>query len=183
MPTAVRTRLEADLARDAPVREGLTRCWHDVSNAGGAVGFPFLPVTYDDVSEAVEVLTQEVAAGDVLVFVAEIGDEVVGWVSLRLNRSNLTSHWAAIERLQSRPEVRGQGVGKCLLNTAVEHAVSIGLEQLWLVLRGGENLEAFYTHLGWKEIGRHPGALRLSCSDYRDEVSMVLQLSPGSLSG
>jgi len=171
-----RIRRLTDLDLESRVGRGLCRCWLDVSNAGGAVGFPFLPVAEADVRDAAKALARKVEAGDVLVFVAERDDQVLGWVSLRLNRSDLTSHWASIERLQSRPEIRGQGIGVLLLNAAVDHARSIGLEQLWLVVRGGEGLEGFYSANGWEEIGRHPGALRLSAGDDRDEVSMMLRL-------
>ena len=53
----------------------------------------------------------------------------------------------------------------------------MGLEHLRLVLRSGENLEAFYESLGWVEVGRHPNALRLAPGDDRDEVSMMLDLT------
>lgn len=51
----------------------------------------------------------------------------------------------------------------------------MGLQQLHLAVRGGMGLEAFYARLGWREIGRWPGALRLSPTDDRDEVLMVLK--------
>ena len=38
------------------LRTALVDCWRDVSNAGGAVGFPFLPVTDDDVAPATEAM-------------------------------------------------------------------------------------------------------------------------------
>lgn len=38
------------------LRGALTACWRDLSNAGGAVGFPFLPVSDDVVAPAVEVM-------------------------------------------------------------------------------------------------------------------------------
>ena len=50
----------------------------------------------------------------------------------------------------------------------------MGLEQLHLAARGGMGLEHFYARLGWREIGRWPGALRLAPGDDRDEVLMVL---------
>ena len=37
-------------------REQLVTCWRDVSNAGGAVGFPFLPVDDDQVRHAVDAM-------------------------------------------------------------------------------------------------------------------------------
>jgi hypothetical protein len=50
----------------------------------------------------------------------------------------------------------------------------MGLEQLHLAARGGMGLERFYARLGWREIGRWPGALRLAPGDDRDEILMVL---------
>ncbi len=50
----------------------------------------------------------------------------------------------------------------------------MGLEQLRLAVRGGAGLETFYGRLGWREVGRWPAALRLSPTDDRDEVLMLL---------
>lgn len=50
----------------------------------------------------------------------------------------------------------------------------MGLEQLHLAARSGVGLETFYGRLGWKEIGRWPGALRLADGEDRDEILMLL---------
>ena len=171
----VRVRIATDLVAGAPLIDQIARCWRDVSNAGGAVGFPFLPVSMDQVNEATDRLVRDVSTGAVVLFVAEIDGDVAGWVSLRLTNSNLTRHWALVERLQSRPDRRGLGIGSQLMASLAAHAALLGLEQLHLVLRGGERLEGFYQRLGWREIGRHPAALRLPAGD-RDEVSMLLDL-------
>jgi GNAT superfamily N-acetyltransferase len=154
----------------------LTTCWLDVANAGGAVGFPFVPVSQAVVEAAVADLAAEIQQGDVVLVQARFADELVGWVTLRLNPSKLTSHWATVERLQSHPLQRGAGVGGALLACACDHARSMGLEELRLALRGGEGLETFYERRGWVEIGRHRNALRLRDGDDRDEVTMVLRL-------
>ena len=116
-------------------------------------------------------------AGSVEVFIAERGEDVVGWVSLRRNRAPVARHWATVERLQCRPDARGLGIGTRLMAVLTEHAAGVGLEHLRLVLRAGEGLETFYGRLGWVEIGRHPAALRLSQGDDRDEVAMLLHLA------
>ncbi|MEM7275416.1 MAG: GNAT family N-acetyltransferase, partial [Actinomycetota bacterium] len=69
--------------------------------------------------------------------------------------------------------------GARLLDALERHAASIGLEHLRLVLRSGERLEDYYSRRGWREIGRHPGALRIAEGDDRDEVAMMLDLSAG----
>jgi hypothetical protein len=54
-------------------------------------------------------------------------------------------------------------VGSALMTSARQMArQEIGLEQLHLAARGGMGLERFYAKLGWREIGRWPGALRLA---------------------
>jgi hypothetical protein len=50
----------------------------------------------------------------------------------------------------------------------------MGLEQLHLAARGGTGLEDFYARLGWREVGRWPGKLRLAPDDTRDEILMIL---------
>ena len=57
--------------------------------------------------------------------------------------------------------------------TNTSHAL-MGLEQLHLAARGGMGRERVYAKLGWREIGRGPGALRLAPADDRDEVLMIL---------
>jgi GNAT superfamily N-acetyltransferase len=154
----------------------VAKCWMDVANAGGAVGFPFTPVGYDTVTESVHELECEVEQGSVIFIGAHLDDVLVGWVTLRLNRSKLTSHWAVVERLQSHPSRRGIGIGAGLLSCAVDFSRQIGLQHLTLVLRGGEQLEPFYEKHGWNEFGRHHRALRLADGDDRDEVHMALWL-------
>ena len=113
----------------------------------------------------------------VVLVVARSGGFMVGWVTLRLNSSRLTSHWATVERLQSSPTHRAAGVGSALLDCLTLHGRTLGLEQLRLSLRSGEGLESFYERRGWTEIGRHRNALRLPHGDDRDEVFMTLQLA------
>jgi GNAT superfamily N-acetyltransferase len=157
-------------------RSELANCWMEVANSGGAVGFPFLPVAIAAVAAAMDMLADEIERGDVILLEARCDETLVGWVTLRLNRSKLTAHWAAVERLQSHPAHRGIGVGARLLAAVVAHSRGVGLEHLHLALRGGEQLETFYERQGWQEIGRHIGALRLSEGDDRDEVFMTLRL-------
>ncbi len=67
------------------------------------------------------------------------------------------------------------GVGSALMRELRKIARDeLGLEQLHLAVRGGEGLEDFYSRLGWREVGRWPGALRLAPDDTRDEVLMLL---------
>ncbi len=151
-----------------------------VANSGGAVGFPFPPVSHQTVVDAVEELAFEVGQGNVIFFGAHLDEALVGWVTLRLNHSKLTQHWAAVERLQSHPSRRGIGIGAGILKCAADFSRQMGLQHLTLVLRGGQQLEPFYEKHGWEEFGRHPRALRIADGDDRDEVHMMLSLVDSS---
>ena len=48
---------------------------------------------------------------------------------------------------------------------------------LQLTVRGGKGTEAFYAKLGYSEVGRLPGALRVADGDDRDEIFMWLPLT------
>lgn len=167
-------RIEPGTALAADVAQ----VWMDVANSGGAVGFPLTPVDLSTVQKAVQRLAAELDRGQRIVIGASGGAELVGWVSIRLNDVPLTAHWAKLEHLQSHPLRRSEGIGAALLRHAVEHATALGLEQLILAARGGEQLEAFYERYGWSEIGRHVGALRFADNDDRDEILMRLRLIP-----
>lgn len=155
----------------------LASCWLEVSNAGGAVGFPFPPVSDDQIATATKRLVESLDPYGNRLLVALDGDTLLGWLALERNQSPLTSHWARILRVQTSLAHRGKGVGRELMYEAARSArEDIGLEQLHLELRSGQGLEEFYRSCGWSEVGRWPAALRLRAGDDRDEVLMLLRL-------
>lgn len=163
------------------LRDGLAECWAATANSGGAVGFPWPPVSDVHVTEAVDALAARIEAGQTLLVVALDGpDEVVGWVSLDYNDSRLVDHWATVRRLQTHPGAQGHGVGTALMAELVRIARKDELRQLHLAVRGGIGLEDFYERLGWQVVGRWPDALRFAEDDYRDEVLMACQLGPAN---
>lgn len=175
MPSDLRIR-ESTRTMSGAQQAEVAKCWMDVANSGGAVGFPFTPVDLETVVEAVLGLSGEIERGNVILLEARLQASLVGWVTLRTNQSQLTAHWATLARLQSHPAHRGIGIGTALLTAAVDNARNLGLEHLRLALRGGEGLESYYEQHGWVEFGRHRKALRLSSGDDRDEVFMALVL-------
>lgn len=172
-------RWVADPAQvDQGIGEQLLTCWRDVSNAGGAVGFPFPPVTNEPVRPAVEAMVESLGAADRLLL-ATADEALAGWLLLSANPSPLTRHWARVLRVQTALGYRGRGVGRALMGEVARSACEdLGLEQLHLELRAGLGLEEFYACLGWHEVGRRPGALRLAEHDRRDEILMLLRLVP-----
>lgn len=153
----------------------LISCWVEVTNAGGAVGFPFPPVTTEHVSTAAEQMIAGLDPDHSRLLLAISGDQLVGWLSLSRQPGRLVRHWGVIQRVQTHPDHRDQGIGTALMNRIRQIARDeMGLEQLHLAARGGEGLEDYYTRLGWKEIGRWPDTLRFDHGD-RDEILMILK--------
>lgn len=148
-----------------------------MSNAGGAVGLPFLPVGYDEVVSVAEVLIAGLDPQRSRLLLATVGGELAGWLNIRRDPLPLVAHWGTVHHVQTHLAHRGTGVGAALMHRARDTAqADMGLEQLRLAARAGVGLENFYRRLGWKEIGRWPGALRLAPGDDRDEILMALTL-------
>jgi GNAT superfamily N-acetyltransferase len=162
---------------DEVMRAQLLTCWRDVSNAGGAVGFPFLPVTTEQVRPAIEGLIESLDPSLNRILVAMVGQTLAGWLVLVGNADTLTAHWARVLRVQTALEHRGVGVGRALM-CEVERAAGddLHLKHLHLELRAGMGLERFYESCGWCEVGRWPEALCLGGNELRDEVLMHLPL-------
>lgn len=173
-PVALRQIIRVDDVTQELTRE-LVDCWVSVSNAGGAVGFPFPPVDAGQVEPAAQRLVTALDPQCSRLVLATVGGLLAGWLNLRRSPDPLIAHWGTVHHVQSHPSFRGRGIGSALMNYARQIArEDMGLQQLRLEARAGVHLEEFYGRLGWKEIGRWPGALRLAPDDDRDEILMVL---------
>ena len=72
----------------------------------------------------------------------------------------------------------GMGLGRQLMEYAIENARKTELEQLKLgVFDGNVAAIRLYEKLGFREWGREPHAFKLKDGSYRDEIQMVLFLS------
>lgn len=157
------------------LREALTDCWVEVTNAGGAAGFPFPPIDPAHAAPAVDTIAGGLAADTSRLLTARHCDELVGWLNVRRDTFELIAHWGTLHHVQTRPKVQGQGFGAAMMHEIRRIARDeMGLEQLHLAARAKAGLEHFYGRLDWREIGRWPGALRLADGDDRDEILMLL---------
>ncbi|KOX24700.1 MULTISPECIES: GNAT family N-acetyltransferase [unclassified Streptomyces] len=157
------------------VRRTLVECWVEVTNAGGAAGFPFPPVDTAAVAPALDRVAERLSPGTDRLLTATVDGELAGWLVVRRDPFELVAHWGTVHHVQTRTAVRGRGIGRALMEEARGVArEEMGLEQLRLAVRDGLGLEDFYGRLGWREVGRWPGALRLAADDDRDEILMLL---------
>lgn len=167
------------IVRPHQISTGLTHelvdCWVAVSNAGGAVGFPFPPVTTAEVAPAAVKLISNLDPQLNRLVICLIDGTLAGWLNIRRDPHPLVAHWGTLHHVQAHPEHRGRGIGATLMKDARRIARDeMGLEQLHLAARSGMGLEDFYGRLGYEEIGRRQGAYRLTPEDDRDEILMAL---------
>jgi GNAT superfamily N-acetyltransferase len=160
----------------ATLRRDIVNVWVQATNAGGSVGF-LPPTTAAVVRPVANQMFRGIASGAQHLLVAREGDHLQGWVVLEMNAVPLIRHWAWFKRLMVLPSLHGRGVGRQLHAVAIEHARSIGLEQLYLTCRSGTGLTEFYARLGWEQVGVMPDNLRVADGSYRDEIYMRFVLN------
>lgn len=158
------------------LRARIVALWADVTNAGGAVGF-VPPVTTDDVAVLAEQAFAGVADGHDRLLLAVDGDRLVALVFLTSNRFALKEHWRILKRVMVAPGSQGRGYGAALMHEAAGVARAMGLSALQVTVRDGQGLDGFYGRLGYRQVGRLPGALRVAPGDDRDEIVMWLPLA------
>ena len=160
------------------LREQILALWTDVTNAGGAVGF-VPPVRVDDVRATAERAFAGVEGGLDHLLLAVEDRRLVGLLFVVDNRVALKSHWAVLKRVMIAPGYQGHGYGAALMREADAVARKLGLVALQVTVRGGTGTEAFYERLGYRVVGRLPGALRVDAGDDRDEIIMWRDLAGG----
>jgi ribosomal protein S18 acetylase RimI-like enzyme len=103
---------------------------------------------------------------------------LVGMVRLFRHDGVKVRHKADIISMYVAPEVRGRGVGRMLMEAAIERArVTPGVEQLLLAVNvTNAPARNLYLSLGFEPFGREPLALKLG-DRYYDEEMMALFLS------
>jgi GNAT superfamily N-acetyltransferase len=160
---------------DDVLRRELLACWTDVSNAGGAVGF-VPPVTPEDVVPLLDKLLEGVHSGRDVLALLTVDGATAGFASVVGSLSPLRRHWGTVLRVQVHPSRQGQGLGRVLMDGVHRIARERQWEFLHLTARGGTGVDAFYRGLGYEEVGRLPGAIRVAPGDDRDEIVMACRL-------
>jgi GNAT superfamily N-acetyltransferase len=160
---------------DGVLRKELLACWTDVSNAGGAVGFA-PPVTEDDVAPVLDEALERIEAGRDVLALLRVDGETAGFAVLVGSDGPLRRHWATVVRVQVHPSRQGAGLGRVLMGGVHDIARGRGWEFLYLTVRGGTGMEAFYEALGYREVGRLPSAIRVAPGDDREEIMLAHRL-------
>ncbi|MFF1604139.1 GNAT family N-acetyltransferase [Streptomyces mirabilis] len=131
------------------LQRALAECWVEVTNAGGAAGFPFPPVDAATVAPTLVRIIDLLSPDANRLLTATLDGELAGWLCLRRDQFELIAHWGTLHHVQTRTAVRGRGIGLALMHEVRRIARDeMGLEQLHLAARGG------VVHAG------HPGQSR-----------------------
>jgi GNAT superfamily N-acetyltransferase len=160
----------------AAFEDDLAGLWLRASDAGGAVGFG---IEFDpaDVVAAAKRNADLARAGSARFITLRRADELVGVVKLEPGDS-VTAHRGMLKLLMVDPSLQSRGWGRKLVDACIALAADLGLEQLYLSARSRTGLEEYYTALGWTEVGRYPGGVRVAPGDDRDEVWFFRSLAP-----
>lgn len=164
-------------AADPQLRAQLLDTWVEVTDAGGAVGF-VAPADRGAIAAALHSALARVIDGrDALGVLREgPGGPAVGMGILVVSQSALRRHWRTVLRVMVHPRLQARGAGRTLMGGLHELARSLGTEHLFLSVRGGTGIEGFYERLGYRVVGRHPGAIRVAPGDERDELLLFCAL-------
>ncbi|HEY2704821.1 MAG TPA: GNAT family protein [Candidatus Dormibacteraeota bacterium] len=112
-----------------------------------------------------------------LSLVAEVDGRVAGQLAVHRQQGRYESHRGDLSITVDR-HLRGQGLGRALVETAVDWARAVRLAKLTLgVFPENHRALALYRSAGFEEEGRLRGHLRVG-GEARDLVLMGLLLSP-----
>src|SRR3712207_3470306 len=160
---------------DDALRAELPACWVDVSNAGGAAGF-VPPVNAQAAAPVLDRLPEDGLSGRGGLGVLAVDGATAGFAALVGSSSPLRRHWGTVLRVQVHPSRQGAGLGRALMEGVHRIAAGRGWEFVTLTARGGTGVDGFYRGLGYTEVGRLPGAIRVGAGDDRDEILLVRTL-------
>lgn len=108
-------------------------------------------------------------------YVALVQDRVVGWCDITPNERAFFTHRGTLG-MGVHPDHRGIGLGKALLHAALEHARSIGLEQVELeVFASNQTAIRLYERCGFILEGTRHNACK-SDGTYQDILLMACSL-------
>lgn len=118
---------------------------------GASIGF-LPPLNHSDAKKYWgNLLTPEI-----ILFIAEINNEIVGSVQLHLCTKQNGIHRCEIGKLMADPLMRRKGIGRLLMEKAESRAKEEGRSLLVLDTREGDPSNYLYTSLGFVESGRIP---------------------------
>jgi GNAT superfamily N-acetyltransferase len=166
---------ELDPARVEAHLDDLAQLLLDAHASGMALGLA-APLTRQAARNAYAGAAARLAPGERVLLGAFDGDELVG--AVQLDRSEVANgrHRAEVHRLVVRADRRGAGVGRALMEAAVENGRALDLRLLWLSTHEGSDADRVYERLGWTRSGVIPDYAELPNGDLAANAFYFLRL-------
>lgn len=123
---------------------------------GGSIGFldPLDPADAEAFWR--DAVAPNVASGATLLFAARDSDRIVGTVQLVVALPPNQPHRAEIAKMMVHPNYRRRGLGRRLVNAALDAARGLGKRLATLDTRTGDPSQALYAACGFIEAGVIP---------------------------
>jgi hypothetical protein len=86
------------------LRRDLIECWITVSNSGGAVGFPFTPVSRREVEPVADQVIEGLEPRFSRLLFAMVDGVLAGWLNIRREAHPLVVHWGTVSSVQTHPD-------------------------------------------------------------------------------
>lgn len=172
-----------DVVREAgftsDTRELVLDLWCATNDAGGAVGF--LPgASRADVERALAAHERDLVTGDATAVLLRdpVTEHPIALGFWQRPPNPLLHHRRTAYRIMTDPTRRGRNLGRLLMAAMHRVAREDGVEIVELGVRGGYGTEDFYASVGYAEIGRLVGGIRVAPGDDRDDISMARRVAP-----
>lgn len=153
----------------------LARILTDTVNGGVPLGF-LAPLTDRQSREYWLSLLPDLRAGSRLLLAACNETGVIGSGQLSLPRWSNARHRAELQKLFVAPELKGRGIGRCLLAALHDSARRLGRTLIVLNTRRGEPAETFYKAQAYSEVGVIPGWTVGPAGERYDHVTLYQEL-------
>ncbi|MEM7103395.1 MAG: GNAT family N-acetyltransferase [Bacteroidota bacterium] len=93
-------------------------------------------------------------------FFAELESEIAGFIKLNIGKAqtnNPEDNNLEVEKIYLRKNFQGKGLGRAMMDMAVERARAQKVDSVWLgVWEKNPEAIAFYKHYGFRQDGFHP---------------------------
>lgn len=110
-------------------------------------------------SFSTEIQINELADGNIIFLIAELENGPIGYAKLKLDSKDESvagTKVIEIERIYSLQEYIGKGIGKALMQAAIDEAKQRGCNSIWLgVWEKNPRAINFYKKWGFREVGSH----------------------------
>jgi acetyltransferase len=169
------TIVELDASGVAAHLDELAQLLLDAHASNMALGLA-APLTHERAAAAYRQTAARLSVGDRVLLAALDGGSVVGAVHIARADAENGRHRAEIQRLVVGADQRGRGIGRALLEAAVERARELGLGLLWLTTHEATGADQVYQRLGWTRLGVIPAYATLPDGSVAGNAYYYLEL-------